>query len=64
MNKIIQIVSNDHTDVILFVDKIQYILEQKDTCIIGLDNGEQITSISKIDDFKKAIDQLNRSVYQ
>ena len=59
MNKTIQIVSNDHTDVILFVDKIQYILEKKDTCIIGLDNGEQITSVSKINDFKKAIAELN-----
>ena len=56
--KILKIESQNHTDTIIFIDKIQYVLEKKNGCTIALDNGTFINSSAKIEDVEKAIDEL------
>lgn len=56
--KILKIESQDHTDTLIFFDKIQYILEKKNGCTIAFDNGTFINSSAKIEDVEKAIDKL------
>ena len=56
--KILKIESQDHTDTLIFIDKIQYVLEKKDGCTIAFDNGTFIKSSAKIQDVEKAIDKL------
>ena len=58
MSKIIKIESTDHTDTLIFVDKIQCVLEKKNGCTIFLDNGNCISSTAKIKDVEKGIDKL------
>ena len=60
MRNFIEIKSTDNTDTIIFVDKIQYVLERENGCIIGLDNGVCIRSGAKFKDFKKSIEKLSR----
>ena len=40
--KFIHVQSTDNTDVIILTDKIQYIIQKKDCCMIGLDSGDCI----------------------
>ena len=56
--KIIKIESQNHTDVIIFVDKIQYVLEKENGCTIAFDNGTFINSGAKIKDVEEAIDKI------
>lgn len=56
--KILKIKGQDHTDVIIFVDKIHYILERENGCTIFFDNGTCINSTAKIKDVEKCIDTL------
>ena len=56
--KILKIKSQDHTDTIIFIDKIQYVLEKKNGCTIAFDNGTFINSSAKIEDIEKAINEL------
>lgn len=56
--KILKIKSQDHTDAIIFIDKIQYILEKKNGCTIAFDNGTFINSSAKIEDIEKVINEL------
>ena len=56
--KILKIKSQDHTDKIIFIDKVQYILEKKNGCTIAFDNGTFINSSAKIEDIEKAINEL------
>lgn len=56
--RILKIESQDHTDTLIFIDKIQYILEKKNGCTIAFDNGTFINSSAKIEDVEKAIDKL------
>ena len=56
--KILKIESQDHTDAIIFIDKIQYVLEKKNGCTIAFDNGTFINSSAKIEDIEKAINEL------
>lgn len=58
MKPFIEIESTDNTNTIVFADKIQYVLEKGDGCIIGLDNGVCIRSGAKFKDLKKAIERL------
>ena len=57
-NKILKIESPDHTDTLVFIDKIQYVIENKNGCAIAFDNGTFINSSAKIGDVEKAIDKL------
>lgn len=57
-NKMLKIESQDHTDTLIFIDKIQYVLEKKNGCTIVFDNGAFITSSAKIEDVEKAIEDL------
>lgn len=54
----LKIESQDHTDTLIFIDKIQYVLEKKNGCTIVFDNGAFITSSAKIEDVEKAIEDL------
>lgn len=56
--KILKIESQDHTDAIIFIDKIQYVLEKKNGCTIAFDNGTFMTSSIKIQDVEKAIAKM------
>ena len=58
MNKFIRISSTDHTDIIVFLDKIQYVSQSKKGCSIGLDNGCCINSDASFEDVSKAIEKL------
>ena len=54
----LKIESQDHTDTLIFIDKIQYVLEKENGCTIAFDNGTFITSSAKIEDVEKAIGEL------
>ena len=54
----LKIESQDHTDTLIFIDKIQYVLEKKNGCTIAFDNGTFITSSAKIEDVEKAVGEL------
>ena len=56
--KMLKIESQDHTDTLIFIDKIQYVLEKENGCTIAFDNGTFITSSAKIEDVEKAIEDL------
>lgn len=56
--KILKIESQDRTDAIIFIDKIQYVLEKKNGCTIAFDNGTFINSSAKIQDVEKAIAKM------
>lgn len=60
MAKYLEIESTDNTNVLVVSDKVQYILQKKDCCIIGLDNGERITTGAKFDDLRDALKGCNR----
>lgn len=55
MAKYLEIQSIDDTDTIVRADAIQYIVQHADCCIIGLDNGERISTGAKFNDLKKAL---------
>lgn len=57
MRKFLKIESKDHTDILIFVDKIQCVIEKKDGCTIAFDNGT-INSTAKIKDVEDAICKL------
>ena len=56
--KILKIKSQDHTDILIFIDKIQYVIETENGCTIVFDDGSFINSTAKIGDVEKAIDKL------
>lgn len=56
--KILKIESQDHTDTLIFIEKIQYVLEKKNGCTIAFDNGTFINSSAKIEAVEKAIDEM------
>ena len=56
--KILKIESQDHTDTLIFIDKIQYVIENKNGCTIAFDNGSFINSSVKIGDVEKHIVEL------
>ena len=56
--KILKIESQDHTDILVFIDKIQYVLEKKNGCTIAFDNGTFINSSAKIEDVENGIIEL------
>ena len=55
MAKYLEIQSTDNTDVIVLINKIQYVVQKADCCVIGLDNGERISTGAKFNDIKKAL---------
>ena len=55
MARYLEIQSTDNTDVIVLINKIQYVVQKADHCIIGLDNGERISTGAKFSDIKKAL---------
>lgn len=58
MRRFIKIESTDNTDVIIFVDKIQYVMQTKQGCSIGLDNGFCINSGAPFGELAKAIEKV------
>lgn len=59
--KILKIKTQDHTDILIFINKIQYILEKTNGCTIAFDNGTFVNSCAKIEDVEKAILEAVRS---
>lgn len=55
MAKYLEIQSTDNTDVIVLINKVQYVIQKADCCVIGLDNGERISTGAKFNDIKKAL---------
>lgn len=53
--KLLQIQSTDNTDVLIAIDKIQYVIQKKDCCMIGLDNGDCIRTSATFYDLKCAL---------
>lgn len=60
MASYIDIRSNDNTDTLILIDKIQYVIEKKDCCEIGLINGEKILTGAKFSDVRNAIKGFRR----
>lgn len=56
----LKIESTDNTDVLIDVDKIQYILQKKDGCVIGFDNGDRISTGAEFEDLEQAIEMKRR----
>ena len=54
MARYIQIASKDGTDVLIDIEKIQYVQKKKDGCVIGLINA-QITSGADFDEVVNAL---------
>ena len=55
MVKYLEVQSTDNTDMIVRIDKIQYIVQKADCCIIGFENGDRISTGAKFDDLKKVL---------
>lgn len=55
MRKYIKIESTDNTDIIIFVDRIQYIQEKKNGCVIGPEHGVCINSGAEFEDVEKKL---------
>lgn len=53
--KILKIQSQDHTNTLIFIDKIQCVIEKKNGCTIILENGVCVNSTAKIEDIENAI---------
>ena len=51
----IEIRSTDNTDVIVVIDRIQYVIQKKDHCVIGMDNGDQIKTGAAFKDLRRAL---------
>lgn len=57
MARYIQIASKDDTDVLIDIEKIQYVQKKKDGCVIGLIN----TRIMSGADFDKMVNALKEN---
>ena len=55
MANYIEIHSEDNTDVLIVIDKIQYIIQDGDCCVVGLDNGDSIRTHAKFGDLRNAM---------
>lgn len=55
MAKYLEIESTDNSNVLVVSDKVQYIVQKKDSCIIGLDNGERISTGASFNDLRDAL---------
>lgn len=55
MSKYLEIQSADNTDMIVRIDKIQYIVQKANCCIIGFENGDRISTGAKFNDLKKVL---------
>lgn len=55
--KIMMIKSDDNTDTIIFIDKIQYIIEKNGYIEIGLRDNVKITTQAKFSDIEKIFER-------
>ena len=55
MAKYLEIQSADNTDMIVLIDKVQYVVQKADCCIIGLENGDRISTGAEFRDIKRAL---------
>ena len=55
MKKYLVIKSTDNTNVLIRIDKIQFVIQEGDSCIIALDNGNKISTGAEFNNLYKSI---------
>lgn len=55
MKKFLIIESEDNTNVLIHINKIQFIIQEGDHCVISLDNGKSISTGADFNDLCKSL---------